>query len=250
MDRVAAPRGLRGTIWTIIPAPAGRRTFPRAFASLLTFGLTALGAEWMVHQLEYLIEYGNRFVAVMQAPPHRTYMGALGALLAMGGVILVTLIVSVLLAAHRRRQALLRGAPVRLRSALPIPGSDLPARTILTSALALAGCQIVLYLAQENVESLTAFGLLPGLAVLFAPVHATVVPLHLLAALCGSILLWSITGSLRRSRQAVQLARLVAALLAARRASSPRCRPPRRGYHLCRRCPAGTPGLRAPPLPA
>ena len=52
---------------TLVPTLAGWGTYPRAFASVLLLGLAALGGEWVVHQLEYLIEYGGQYGSVMAA---------------------------------------------------------------------------------------------------------------------------------------------------------------------------------------
>jgi len=168
------------------------------------------------------------------------------------GAVALTLLTSAALAlqaAHARRRFLLRYLPDRLARHVPSGSLHVPIGAVLRTAPVLAGCQIALYLAQENLESAAAGYGWPGLSVLFAPAHATVVPLHLLAALCSALVLWTIAGWLRRSRHAVQIAEVLAIIIANQDSLPVRLSPAL--DHLPDRRPlAGNRGLRSPPLAA
>ncbi|MGI8825670.1 MAG: hypothetical protein ACR2JC_08500 [Chloroflexota bacterium] len=69
-------------IEALVPGVCGWATWRGALTNLLLFGVTALGAEWLVHQIQYRIEYGQHFATVMAAAPHHAYMQPLGSVLA------------------------------------------------------------------------------------------------------------------------------------------------------------------------
>jgi hypothetical protein len=102
---------------------------------------------------------------------------------------------------------------------------------------------------QENVEWLAVWGYLPGLSVLFAPQHATVVPLHLLAALCSSALLWAVADRVRQRRHTLQLVRVLAAMVERWSGDPPRPTSPRIRLRSLRLA-GGALCPRAPPLAA
>lgn len=248
--RYHPPRQFQRTaIRTIVPAVAGWSTYLQALVNLLLFGLAALVGEWVVHQCEYLIEYGDRFGAVMATTPHRFYMAPLGIFLALMVLSLLSLATLLLYAARLERRRLLLGMPARLACRVPRFPLSLPLRRVALTALTLTICQVVLYSAQENVESAAASQGWPGLAVLFAPQHLTVLPLHLAAASYIALALWMAAVFVRRSRRAVHAARLIADLIRAKSAAPPRPAPLRSRLlslqHL-----AGLPSLRSPPLGA
>ena len=112
-----------------------------------------------------------------------------------------------------------------------------------------SACQIGVYLLQENLETLATTGALPGLGVLLAAPHLTVLPLHLLLGLCGAVVLRTASAWLQRSRRAERLARVLLALYdgAPRRAPVPTAL---REYHPDRHPPGDSPGSRAPPVHA
>ena len=239
----------RSRIEAIVPSLAGWRTYPRAVANLLVFGMAVLGGEWLVHQLEYLIEYGDRFGAVMASTPHRFYMARLGALLTVAVVVLLTLVLVRLCLGYVEQRRLVRLLPPRLARHVPAFASGLPVWAVTRTALVLAGCQAALYLLQENLERAAVYQEWPGLSVLLAPSHATVIPLHLLVALGGSWLLWTASTRIRRSRQAVHVAQVLAAMLAPQTTPAPRLVPIQLLVPNLRLI-AGVLCLRSPPLPA
>ena len=91
-------------IHRIVPAVAAWRSFRGAFANVLVFGLAVLAGECLVHQLEYLLEYGRRFDTIMAATPHRFYMAQEGAVLAAAVALLLTLAILALRMLGARRQ--------------------------------------------------------------------------------------------------------------------------------------------------
>lgn len=207
----------RSLLTAAVPPVAGWRTYPRTFLNSLLFALAALMGEWVVHQTEYLIEYGNRFGAAMASTPHRFYMAPLGVLLTFLGVALCVSIVLILKVARLRVERLISHLPARVARSIELPAFDLPLQAVQRTAIALVICQSMLYLIQENAESvITGMGL-PGAAVLFAPQHITVLPLHALAALCGSVLLWMASAALHRSRTRTCVASAIARIFARRR---------------------------------
>lgn len=212
MSERHAAHSIGTTLRALVPPILGWRDFQRAFFNLLVSGLAVVVATWIVHQTEYLIEYGNRFGTVMATGPHRFYMEPAGIVLVGVAGALISLLALALHRSDGRIEALARLLPRRLARHIHTPPPSLPVRVVCRTALALALAQIVIYLIQENVEWLVAWGYLPGLSVLFAPQHVTVIPLHLLAALCSSALLWVVASRLGQTRRALQVARVLAAL--------------------------------------
>jgi hypothetical protein len=182
----------------------------------------------------------------MAGSPHHVYMAPLGVLYALVGAIYLFCIVLILNAARLDIQRLMTIVRPRLARHLRVVPLALSARVVTRTALVLAGFQMSLYLVQENLEFLTMRGVLPGFSVLFAPPHLTVVPLHLLAALCGSVVLWIAAEWLGRSRRIVQLARVLVGIVLKCQAPAPRLTPARE-HVPNRRCVAGVLGLRSPP---
>lgn len=233
---------------SLAPLLVSRRGYVSTVLNLLIFGLVAVAAMWIVHQIEYEIEYGSRFGLIMASTPHRLYMLPLGVVLGLLFVILAILIAVNLLRARVAVLQLLPGIPSRLRRHAATPGLTVPIGPLLRTAATLAVAQMTLYSVQENLESLTAGWGLPGLGVLLAPRHATVVPLHLLAALCGAILLWTVSLLLHRMRHTLRLARVLAGIGGARQSVAPRVHV---GHHIPNpRLLADRRSLRSPPLAA
>lgn len=230
-----------------MPPLFGWRSYPRTAANLLIFAFAALGCEWLVHQIQYLIEYGNRFNAVMANSPHRLYMVPAGLMLVVvigGGA---NFLIAALSQAARRRKTLLLRLPHRLHRYVPVRTLSLPWSAVFLTAYALLVLQTALYFAQENVEGATVTGAWPGFWVFLTPGRLTVIPLHLVAAASCSIILWTAFVLLRRSRHAVQIVRALVAMFD-RRAGAPV-----RLFPLAPRIPslrprAGELGLRSPPL--
>lgn len=239
----------RTAIINTVPSLLGWRTFPRAAINLLAFSLAAAASTWVVHQLAYRIEYGDRFGAVMATTPHRVYMAPLGVALGMsvGGVLVLSILI--VGAARVTVRRLLRNLPARLIWISHASAPAVPGTTVARTALLLAACQLTLYSVQENLESVFVSAGWPGLSVLLSSEHVVVVPLHLLAAACGSLLLWTVSSRVRGSRQAVQMAWVLAGIAAARGSV-----PQRTGLqyrHLPNlRLVAGSLCLRSPPLAA
>ena len=232
---------------SLVPSFVGWQTYRRALTNLLVFALVALGGEWLVHQLEYLIEYGQRYGTVMESTPHRFYMALLGtalAAVAIGLLLLATL--TMILAGIQHRRLLLR-LPDRVVRHLPSYSLPLPVRSMAQTGLALAVCQAGLYLLQENLETVAVARGWPGLAVVLAPQHATVLPLHVLVAACGSLLLWLVAARIGRSHRAVQVAQILVTLLTPRQSAPPRLVAARNRVPNLRLV-AGILCLRSPPL--
>jgi hypothetical protein len=232
---------------SLVPSIVGWQTYRRALANLLIFGLVALGGEWLVHQLEYLIEYGHRYGTVMGSTPHRFYMAPLGVTLAALAIGLLLLAALTLNVARIKRRRLLLRLPHRVVRHLPSFSLRLPARSIAQTGLVLAACQVGLYLLQENLESVAVARGWPALGVVLPPQHATVLPLHVLVAACGSVLLWLVAARIGRSHRAVQVARILVALLTPKQ-SAPPCLVPARSRVPNLRLVAGILCLRSPPL--
>jgi hypothetical protein len=177
---------------------------------LLAFDLAVLVGTWIVHQTEYAIEFGNRFKAVMTTSAHRFYMAPEAGILAIAAILAIAFwLISVTWHAHQARAAtaLLPPALSRSLDRLLVPT---PVTRTLTTAGALFLAQCVVYSVQENLESRTMTGALPGIAVLLGGQHLTVLPLHALAALISAVIittLWS------RVRHVTQVARLVVSLV-------------------------------------
>jgi hypothetical protein len=255
MIREAERMPRRECVDGLVPSLAGWSTFPRAFVNLLAFGLAIAGGEWVVHQGEYLIEYGRRFGTVMATSPQHSYMGELGLMLAAATILLLTLSAVVVGALSLRLRRLLHLMPAhpgpegrgRLERFVPAISVRVPARPVLITAALAASGQTAIYLVQENLESASIGAGWPGLGVLFASRHATVVPLHLLIAFYASLLLWTLATLLRGAHAAVRAAAAIAALMA----SPPEA--PLRLMPVARRTPSlcavqGTQGLRSPPI--
>jgi hypothetical protein len=233
----------------IVPPIFRRGKGPSAAINALLLLAAALGGEWIVHQIQYLISYGSRFDTVMAATPHRYYMHQVGAGLGVLGLVLLGVSAAVLALYGAQRAHLLSRLPERVRTPLARCRPQSRWSTLWPTALVLAWIQIAVYVGQENAEA-RAQGLpWPGLGVLFPAHYPTVLPLHLLLAVCISALLWSICLLLRRSREGLQAARVLLALYACPKA--PACRiSPAFEYIPSRRPVAGPLGLRAPPLAA
>lgn len=230
----------------LIPPLAGRRTFIRAFAGLLLFELVALCGEWIVHQLEYLIVYGPRFGSVMQSTPHRYYMGSAGAVLALCGLTGVAACLLVLHGRFRVIRGLRARVPARVQLLLPPVSIRLAPGAVLATALVLAACQIAVYLLQENLEFISAGLTAPGVSVLVGASHLTVLPLHAAVALCGSLVLWTLSALCGCSEAVLETVQS----LARRFTASPPLRTVSRPHYVTipqRRLLRTTPGLRAPP---
>jgi hypothetical protein len=218
-------------------------------SNLLVFGFAALGCEWLVHQTQYLIQYGSRFGTVMAESPHRLYMGQAGLVLLITTAFAVTGLVVLLARARQRQQRVLRRLPPGIQRYLADHPLRLDWAAVVRTGLVLALCQMALYLMQENLESAAVSSLWPGLWVFLAPQHLTVIPLHVLAALSSSALLWTAAGLLRRSDAAGRIMRTLLALFDRRSGVPARLAPP------CLPLPSLRPrsgelGLRSPPLVA
>jgi hypothetical protein len=217
--------------------------------NLLIFGVAVLAGTWIVHQTEYAIEYGRRFSTVMATSPHRFYMAPSGVALGVAlGMFLVLYVTTLGLSRVRLGRLLLR-LPPRLSRHVHLGAATLSLRAVGRTALVLALAQSAVYLLQENLEYLATLGSLPGFAVLLAPQHATVIPLHLLAALCSSILLWTVSAWMSRSRRALGMAQVLLEI-ATRGISIPPRRFPPHSYLPNLRFTAGIFCLRSPPLSA
>jgi hypothetical protein len=239
----------RRFILSAVPSVAGWRTAWRTWINLLLFGLVVLAGTWTVHQVEYAIVYGHRFGAVMAATPHRFYMGPLGAFLAIGTLFSGIAALSVLVVGRVRIERIRGRLPARYSRRLAAPFPSVPYRSFSCTAALLLALQSGLYLLQENLESFAVVSTWPGMAVLVGPQHWTVLPLHLVIASCGSLVLWIVSAWLQRTRETSRVAQVLAALFAGPpprnlRPTAPRSYVP--GRHLR----AGARGLRAPPFPA
>jgi hypothetical protein len=245
-----APRSPKyGRIAAVVPSIVGWRSFHRVLLNLLVFGIAILAGTWVVHQTEYTIEYGRRFSTVMATSPHRFYMASAGFALSVAlGAFLV--LCGIFLALSRLRLGrLLQQLPPRLSRHVHPGRSMVPLHSLLLTALALVLAQFSVYLLQENLEYLASLGMLPGFAVLLAPQHATVIPLHLVVAGCSSLLLWSVSTWLSHSRRAVGAAQVLLDMARRGGAAPPRSFPTH-AYLPSLRVAAGIFCLRSPPLTA
>jgi hypothetical protein len=238
----------RRFILSAVPSLTGCRTAQRTWIDLFIFGLAVLAGTWTVHQIEYAIVYGHRFGAVMATTPHRYYMGTLGVLLASGALLAGMGALCVVGLGHVRGQRVRRRLPARYGPFLASPLPIVPLSSMGVTAALLISLQTGLYLLQENLEALTAFNTLPGLGVLLAPQHLTVMPLHALVGSFLSLVLWTVSSWLHRTRQTGRLARVLAALfhVPPARATRPTAG---RVYLPGLRFRSGSLGLRAPPTP-
>lgn len=194
----------------LIPSLAGRRTFSRAFISLLLLELVALCGEWIVHQVEYLIVYGSRFQTIMDTTPHRYYMAGVGSLLALAGITALSVWLLVLHGRHRAISHLRERVPARLYRLVRPASFRLSWQAVFATALVLAACQIAIYTAQENLEWMYSGLGPPGIWVLIGPSHLTVLPLHGVVAFLGSVLLWTLSALRRRSETVLEAVRALA----------------------------------------
>lgn len=216
---------------------------------LLLFDLAVLIGVWIVHQTEYLIEYGSRFNRVMEDTPHRFYMEPAAGLLVLAAAIALGVCLLCLLSHNRQaRQAADRLSPrvARRLAALLAPISIVSvSRTSCVLFLAQAG----VYTVQENLESWSVSARLPAASVLFGVQHITVLPLHALVATILAIILTAGRARLRRAKHASRVAGALAALLS--RAEVPQERLVTARDFRPNLCPvAGSLGLRSPPLSA
>ncbi|HLJ67577.1 MAG TPA: hypothetical protein VKX16_09485 [Chloroflexota bacterium] len=228
-----------------VPAIAGRQNRWRNGLNLLFFLLAMLGGEWLVHQASYIIEYGSRFDAVMAAAPHRYYMATAGVLMAawaLGGLGLGAVVLQLL---WWRRRRLWSSLPPELRLCTPAV-QGVQARQVALTAAALAAGQILLYVAQENLETAALGQSLPALGVLYGAQHLAVLPLHLSIATASAFLLWTASCLLNRALRAVRFAALLVEIARRRRVAvcPAACAA---GYIPNLRFVAGVLGLRSPP---
>lgn len=231
---------------TMIPPLVGRQSYARTVASILIVGFVAWSGEWIVHQAQYLLEYRGRFNSVMAQGPHRFYMGPLGIGLLIAALLLGTVLVTWLFLAERQRARLFQRLPRHVRRAMAADAIQIERPAVMRTAGALTLYQIVLYLLQENLEGLTVNGKLPGLWVLVAPQHLSVLPFHVLVAVGGSVLLWLVSNSLRRARSTLHTVRSLLAIFD-RRAGHVLQIVPDDPLGLSSRLCTGVHGLRAPP---
>jgi hypothetical protein len=237
----------RRFVLSAVPSLAGWRTPARGLINLIAFGFAVLAGTWIVHQLEYGIEFGRRFGTEMATSPHRFYMGPFGIILVIGVLLTGVVTLSVLAAGRVRVVRLRRRIPARFRPYLETALPIVPLRSIGLTAALLIGLQSTLYLLQENLETLAVLNTLPGLGVLFAPQHLTVIPLHVLVGTFTSLVLWTLSAWLCRSRQTGRLVQVLAALFAGPAPCATRLTAPR-SYLPGLRLRTAALGLRAPPL--
>lgn len=243
----APPSPQHRRIATVVPSIMDWRSYSGAWVNLLVFGIAVLVGTWIVHQTEYTIEYGRRFSTVMATSPHHLYMAPAGIVLSVALGALIALCAAVLGLSRLKLGHMLQQLPPRLSRHIPAGRPPVPVHSVGLTALVLVLAQFSVYLLQENLEYLATVGTLPGFAVLLAPQHATVIPLHLLAALCSSLLLWTISSWLSRSRRAVDIARILLDI-ALRGTAAPPARFPAYAYLPSLRFAAGIFCLRSPPL--
>ncbi len=203
----------RHYIRSVVPSLAGWRTYGGAWINLLAFGFVALAGTWVVHQTEYAIVYGRRFQDVMATTPHRYYMAQLGVSLAAGMLVAGAGALFVLGRRQLRLHRLRRRLPQRYQGHVAARLPSVAPRSIAVTAVVLSTVQTCIYFAQENLESLAVSPSPPGFQVLLSPQHVTVIPLHLLLGLCGSLILWMVSGCLHRTNRAAHVARVLLALL-------------------------------------
>jgi hypothetical protein len=234
-------------IATVVPSVVGWRSNSRAWVNLLAFGIAVLVGTWIVHQTEYAIEYRSRFSTVMAMSPHRLYMAPAGVALGVAVGVLLLLCSSMLGLSRIRLGRLLLRLPPRLSRHMLVGPTMVSGRAIGRTALVLALLQAMVYVVQENLEYLASVGTLPGFTVLLASQHVTVIPLHLLAAACSSVLLWTVSTWLSRSRRALGMAEVLINI-ATHGDSVPPPRIPARCHLPNLRYTAGIFCLRSPPL--
>ncbi len=215
MNRQSIPKP--SSTRSIVPALWSSRGYRSAVLNVFAFGLVALLAMWLVHQTEYAIEYRARFGSVMAATPHHLYMAQVGFFLVLLAGMLGACICTILIRSRRAIAHLLPLVPNRLLRHALLPLEAVPARVVFRTAAGLALFQVTLYIIQENLESVAMGAGVPALGVLFAPQHITVVPLHLVAALGASLLLWLLSTLLHHTHTTLRVTRFLARIGASRR---------------------------------
>ena len=184
----------------------------------------------------------------METTPHRLYMSLIGVLLGVCGALLCAIVAMLLHLGTARLRQLLVGMPAWLHELIPNRRVTVPEGAILQTAGLLVLVQMALYVTQENLESLSVGAGLPGLGVLLAPQHATVIPLHLLLAGITSFLLCAVASWLATLRAAIVTAEALVRL--ARRWTVPPSVPPPVSCAVVRfPLAASRRSLRSPPLP-
>jgi hypothetical protein len=206
-----------------------------------------VGGEYIVHQLQYLLEYGPRFGAEMASSPHRLYMAPLGGALALAAFLTLTLTALTLEWRAGRRRVLLRRLPARMHLLAGVERARVSLAQVSSLVLALLCCQVAIYLTQENMEAATRGLPLPGLAVLLLAGHWTVLPLHLLLAAGNALILAVLSSRLTQSRRALRAVEALISLMVRDGDAAPALRAPE-AYLPCLRLRAGRLGLRSPPL--
>jgi hypothetical protein len=209
--------------------------------------LAAVGGEWIVHQLQYLIEYGAGYGAEMASSPHRLYVVPLGGGLATAALLATVSAALILQWFAVRRRLLLRRLPARLREAAMAEAPKVSMRQLGLFVLALLCCQLAIYFVQENAEAASHGAALPGLSVLISSSHWSVLPLHVLLALGDALLLATFAMRLSASRQALEAVEALVRLLD-RPATDEVVLGAAAVYLPCLRLSAGRLGLRSPPL--
>jgi hypothetical protein len=214
--------------------------------NLLLFDLAVLVGAWVVHQTEYLIEYGDRFNTVMASTPHRSYMTAAAVVMAMCMVLACGVLSVVSVSRVRRTRAATARLSPRIARRLERLTAPLPVGMVSRIAVAVFVCQCGFYTVQENLEAWMAGAGFPGAAVLIGVQHITVLPLHALVALISAILLGTVASRSERARVLAHVTGALAALLA-RRSSALLASVCPRVVRGSGRIACGPTGLRAPP---
>lgn len=225
----------------------GRRTRSHGLAALLLFDLAVLIGVWIVHQTEYVIEYGNRFSAVMAGTPHHLYMQPAALVLAVAALTAISVCVATCVCQTRRAREMSRHLPPRIARSLHRFAEPLPMQRLGRTTATLFAAQSLVYAVQENLESWQVTGAFPGTSVLFGSPHLTVLPLSALVASILAVILTAGTARARLTRQTAHIARAFA-LLFAPAAGAQRPPAPNYDYVPSFQPTAGGRGLRAPPL--
>lgn len=216
----ASPLMLRDVVHASVPPLVPWRGFRRSCANLLVFAAIAIAATWVVHQSEYRLELAQRFSAGTNDSSIHSYMTPAGIILAMVLVGLLTIPFLTLRIDAERLRHLRTMLPARLSARLIVERETVSYGSLARTACGLLVAQVAMYLSQENLESALLGAGWPGLAVALAPHHATVIPLHVIAAVIGSMALWTAARWLGNSRRSLRLASLLVALFDRRRVPS------------------------------
>jgi hypothetical protein len=219
----------------------------RGLTGLLLFDLAVLIGVWIVHQTEYLIEYGNRFNAVMADTPHRFYMEPAAGVLALAATIAGGICLLCLLSHSRQAQQAADRLSPRVAQRLTTLLAPISVSSVSRTACVLFLAQAGVYAVQENLESWFMGVRLPGTSVLFGAPHITVLPLHALVATILAIILTAGRARLRRAKHASRMAGALAALLSRADVLPPQL-VPAHDFRPNLRFVAGSLGLRSPPL--